>query len=274
VETTRTLRSATGSELFCRVWRPADDRPRACVVLVHGLGEHSGRYAHVGAYLAAHGLVVYAHDHVGHGRSGGRRGWVARFEGFLDDVDRVHALAVEEHPGLPVFLLGHSMGGLIAAAYVLERPRKPDFLILSGPALVPLPDATSRTIDPTRLSKDPAVQRAYLEDPLVLRERVTEDLLARLADGIALLPGRGPEIDMPVLLIHGADDPLCSAEGAAMWLSTSSSTDRTFAIYPGGRHEMHNETNKDEVLADLWSWISVHLPPAGAGEGRRGAAGR
>jgi alpha-beta hydrolase superfamily lysophospholipase len=254
-----TLASATGETLFYRYWRPSS-APPATVVLVHGLSEHSVRYEHVGAFLAELGLAVYAHDHLGHGRSGGKRGWVARFDDFLDDVGRMHALAMRECPGVPVFLLGHSMGGLIAAAYVVTRRPKPQFLILSGPAIVPLLDPNDRTIDPSRLSKDPEVQRAYLEDPLCLRERVTDELFVRLAEGVAMLPGHAGEIDMPCLLIHGDADVLCSHTGAEAWLAGAASRDVTMKIYPGGRHEMFNEMNKDEVLADTWEWIRRHLP--------------
>jgi lysophospholipase len=246
--TTATLRSTSGEDLFYRTWKPAG-RARGVLVLVHGLSEHSERYDHVGSFLAERGLAVYAHDHIGHGRSGGRRGWVKSFDYFLDDLGAVFALAVREEPGVPTFLLGHSMGGLISTAYVLERKLKPDFLILSGPAIVPLLAPGDRTIDATRLTKDPAAQKAYMEDPLGLRERVTDELFERLAEGVALLPGRAGEVRMPCLLIHGADDLLCSAEGARMWLEGSSSGDVTVKIYPGGRHEMFNETNKGGWIA-------------------------
>src|SRR5688572_7811391 len=211
--TTGELESTTGERRFYRTWLPAS-RARAVVVLVHGLSEHSERYEHVGSFLAERGLAVYSNDHLGHGRSGGRRGWVASFGNLLDDVSQIDELARRQHPGLRVFLLGHSMGGLIAAAYVLEREPKPDFLILSGPAIVPLLDPGDRSIDATRLSKDPAVQKAYMDDPLVLRERVTDELFLRLADGLSLLPGRAGEVQMPCLLLHGGADQLCSAEGA------------------------------------------------------------
>lgn len=258
MQQTRVLRSVTGDELFLRVQRPSAP-PRAVAVIVHGLSEHSGRYAHVARFLAERGLVVYAHDHIGHGHSGGSRGWVPSFDAFLDDVATVHALAAEENPGIPLVLIGHSMGGLITAAYLLERGHKPDYVVFSGPAIVPLLDASDRRIDATRLSKDPAVQRAYMEDPLVLRERVTDELFLRLADGLALLPGRAAALSLPTLLIHGGDDPLCSAEGAEFWLRSSRIEDLTVKVYPGGRHEMFNETNKDEVLADLWQWLGARL---------------
>ncbi len=248
----------SGASLFCRRWRPSGS-PRAALLLVHGLSEHSGRYRHVGEFLAGHGLDVFAYDQRGHGRSSGETGWVEHFSDFLDDLDGVHRWLLERTAGLPLFLLGHSMGGLIVTAYVLDKPLAPDYLILSGPAIVPILDPGDRTIDPTRLSRDPAVWKAYMEDPLVLRERVTDELFERLADGLARLPGRAAEIRMPWLLIHGGDDRLCSAEGARDYLASSSSSDRTVRIYQGGRHEMLNETNRGEVLTDLWQWIARHL---------------
>ena len=258
MEQTRFFASTSGDELFLRTWRPSLPA-RAVLLIVHGLSEHSGRYEHVARFLAHKGMVVYCHDHLGHGRSGGPRGWVPSFDCFLDDLAAVHALAVDENPGLPFFLLGHSMGGLITAAYLLERERKPDFVVLSGPAIVPILDPGDRRIDPTRLSKDTEVQRAYMEDPLVLRERVTDELFMRLADGLAYLPGRAGELGLPTLLLHGGEDLLCSAEGAEAWLRASGVEDLTAKIYPGGRHEMFNETNRDEVLADLWEWMERRL---------------
>ncbi len=257
-EQTGTLESPRAS-LFYRIWKGAG-ASRGVVLLVHGLGEHSGRYRHVGGFLADHSLTVVAYDQRGHGLSSGETGLVERFSDFLDDLEWVVARVREWFPSLPLVLLGHSMGGLIVTAYVLEKPERPDFLVLSGPAIVPILDPSDRTIDPTRLSRDPAVWKAYLEDPLVLRERVRDELFERLADGLALLPGRAGEIDVPCLLIHGGDDALCSAEGARAYVEAMAGSDRTVLIYPGGRHEMFNEINREEVLEDLWEWIAQRLP--------------
>jgi alpha-beta hydrolase superfamily lysophospholipase len=227
--------------------------------LVHGLGEHSGRYDHVGRYLAERGIGVFAYDHQGHGRSEGRRGWVEDFGHLLDDLETFHRFVLERAGGLPLALLGHSMGGLIVTAYMLEKPLKPDLLILSGPAIVPILDPNDRTIDPTRLSKDPAVWEAYLADPLILRERVDPELFVRLGEGLGLLPGRAAEISVPLLLIHGEEDRLCSVEGAKMYVEGTSSSDLTVKTYPSGRHEMFNETNRDEVLVDLVRWLDSRV---------------
>lgn len=256
-----TFSGVAGIPVFRRSWRPKGPC-RGVLVLAHGMSEHSGRYDPVARFLAARGVAVHALDHRGHGRSGGEVGTVEKFDFFLDDLSTFLGIVRSEEPRGPLALLGHSMGGLIVAAYILERQPRPDLVILSGPAIVPIIEPGGRQIDATRLSRDPEAQRAYLEDPLILRERVKEDLFFRLAEGIAYLVGRAGEVTQPLLLIHGTDDRLCSAEGAEAWVRASSSPDITVKLYPGGRHEMLNETNRDEVFADLWSWLDARMPPA------------
>jgi acylglycerol lipase len=261
VTTDGTFQGAEGVKIFRRAWLPSGPR-RAVMVLVHGMSEHSGRYDHVGRYLAARGIAVHALDHRGHGRSGGETGTVEEFGHFLDDLSAFLTMVRTEETSGPMILLGHSMGGLIVSAYLLERAPQPDLVVLSGPAIVPIVEAGPRRIDATRLSRDPEAQRAYLEDPLVLRERVKEELFYKLAEGVMLLVGRAGEIRQPLLLIHGTDDRLCSAEGAEMWVRSSSSSDITVELYAEGRHEMFNDINSDEVLAGLWSWLDARIPPA------------
>lgn len=252
---------ARGTRLFRRSWLP-DGQARGVLVLVHGMSEHSGRYEHVGRFLADRGLAIHAYDHRGHGRSQGERGTAEDFDDFLADLRSLFVLVQEEHPdaGGRLVLFGHSMGGLIATAYVLDSAPKPDLLVLSSPAIVPLIGPGDRTIDPSRLSHDPEVWRAYMEDPLVLRERVQDTLFVRLAAGLSRLVGRAGEIRLPFLLVHGEEDQVCSAEGARLYLSSSASTDATLRSYPGGRHELFNETFREQVLDDLWSWLDERLP--------------
>ncbi len=261
----RHFKGAKGFDIFYHCWQPRSE-PAAILVIAHGIGEHSGRYDHVGRYFAERGLAVYALDHQGHGRSGGEMGTVDEFADFLDDVESLMETAREESPGLPLVLLGHSMGGLIVTAYLLEKKLHPDFAILSGPAIVPLLDPNDRSIDPTRLSRNPEVWKQYLEDPLVLKERVKDDIYPRLIQGVSLLPGRAAELELPILLIHGADDQICSAEGAREYVESSSSDDITVHIYEEGRHEMLNEINRDEVLDDIWAWIEPRVSQADKGD--------
>ncbi len=253
------FQGASGVTIFRRAWLP-EGQPRGVMVLVHGMSEHSGRYDHVGRFLASRGLAVHSLDHRGHGRSGGETGTVENFAFFLDDLSTFVSMVRRESPRGPLVLLGHSMGGLIVAAYLLERKPSPDLVVLSSPAIVPIMEAGGRRVDATRLSRDPEAQRAYMEDPLVLRERVKEELSYRLAEGVMLLVGRADEIGQPILLIHGTHDRLCSAEGAEIWVRASSSPDITVQLYEEGRHEMFNDINRDEVLANLWRWLDTRLP--------------
>lgn len=247
--------------IFRRAWLP-EGRRRAALVLSHGMSEHSGRYDELGRFLAARGVAVHALDHRGHGRSGGEVGTIGEFSDYLDDLSNFLSIVRQEEPDGPLILLGHSMGGLIATACVLERQPQPDLFVLSGPAIVPILEPGGRRIDATRLSRDPEEQRKYLEDPLILRERVREELFVKLFEGIHLLVGRAAGIYQPLLLIHGTDDRLCSAEGAEAFVRASSSPDVTVKLYPGGRHEMFNEINRAEVLADLWTWLEPRISPA------------
>lgn len=258
-----TFRGARAVTLHRRAWL-APGTPRAVMVLVHGMSEHSARYDHLGHFLAARGVAVHALDHRGHGRSGGETGTVEEFGDFLDDLSTFVSIVRGEEPHGPLILLGHSMGGLIAAAYLLERQPQPDLVVLSGPAIVPIIQAGERRIDATRLSRDPEEQQKYLADPLILRERVKEELFYKLAEGVALLVGRAGEIAHPMLLIHGADDRLCSPEGAEAWVRESGSRDVTVNLYSGGRHEMFNEINRDEVISDLWTWLDARIPRSAA----------
>jgi alpha-beta hydrolase superfamily lysophospholipase len=250
-----------GVPIFRQAWLPKGPR-RAALVLAHGMSEYGGRYDPLARFLASRGVAVHTLDHRGHGHSGGETGTVEAFSHFLDDLSTFLRLVRAEEPSGPLVLLGHSMGGLIATACVLEREPRPDLFVLSGPAIVPILEPGGRVIDATRLSRDPEQQRAYLEDPLILRERVREELFFHLAEGIGLLVGRSGELRMPLLLLHGTDDRLCSAEGAEMYVRSSGSPDVTVKLYEGGRHEMFNETNREEVFADLWAWLDARIDAA------------
>lgn len=262
-----TFSGVGGVPIFRQAWLPPGPC-RAVLVLAHGMGEYGGRYDPLARFLAMRGVAVHALDHRGHGHSGGEVGTVEEFGHYLDDLSRFMGLVRAEEPRGPLILLGHSMGGLIAAACVLEREPRPDLFVLSGPAIVPILEPGGRRIDAARLSRCPDQQQAYLDDPLILRERVKEELFVHLAQGIGLLVGRAGEITVPVLLIHGTEDRLCSAEGAEMYVRATGSKDITVRLYEGGRHEMFNETNRDEVFNDLWTWLETRiLPAAPAGAG-------
>jgi alpha-beta hydrolase superfamily lysophospholipase len=241
---------------------------RFVALIAHGYGEHARRYDHVAERLASEGAAVYAPDHVGHGRSEGERALVADGEALTADLHAVAERARAEHPGLPVVLLGHSMGGLVAARYAQRHPGELAALVLSGPviggneaitALLELDSIPEVPIDPSVLSRDPAVGDAYAADPLVYHGPFLRPTLETFRDGTAALaagPGFG---ELPTLWIHGSEDmlaPLPQTREAMERLRGPATRER---IYEGARHEVLNETNKDEVLDDVARFIREAL---------------
>lgn len=243
------------------------------MLLVHGYAEHSGRYEHMGAWLAARGCAVHAYDQQGHGRSHGARGHVRRMDDFLDDLDRCLAAAREEHPDLPTFVVGHSMGGLVTALWAGSRAGDVSGVVLSGPALRlgATPSAPQRAmlrllrplapklameqpIAPDALSRDASVGRAYMDDPLVF-QRMTLSLAAEFFAAITRAQDAAAGVSVPVLLLHGGDDRLCLPEGSRMFFEALGTPGSDLRIYPGLRHEIFNEPEQEQVFADLLDWV-------------------
>jgi alpha-beta hydrolase superfamily lysophospholipase len=264
-----------GLTLFRRAWLP--DVPRRTLLVVHGFGEHSGRYDELAAWFAARGCAVHAYDQRGHGRSGGRRTHVDRFDQFLDDLAAFHALVRDQHPATPTLLVAHSMGGLIGLAYLAERRPLLSGAVISGPALAPdraVPRAKvalarllrrlaprlamQAGLDVSGLSRDPDVVRRYLADPLVIRT-MTVSLAAELMAAAAAVRGLAAQITTPVLLLHGAQDPLCPVAASEEFARGIRSAGSAFLGYPALRHEIFNEPEREQVFADAWRWIEETL---------------
>lgn len=260
-----------GTRLFRRAWLPRE--ARRVVVLVHGLAEHSGRYEHVAAWLATRECAVHAFDHRGHGRSEGPRGHVGAFSELLDDVEAFLEIVRREHPGLPVALIGHSMGGLVTTALLCER--KPDVAcaVTSGVPLEvpehvsPLRQRVARVLrrlaprlrmaaglEPDALSRDPEVVRRYVEDPLVFR-RVTVSLATELLAAVTRTAGGAFQVQVPMLLLHGESDRLCPARGSRTFHGQLRGPGHRLRVYPQLRHEIFNEPEQEQVLEDLFEWL-------------------
>ncbi|SOD97871.1 alpha/beta hydrolase [Blastococcus haudaquaticus] len=261
-----------GGRLACRTWE-GEGAPAYVVLLAHGYGEHAGRYEHVARALVDAGAVVHAVDHVGHGRSEGERVLVADFEPVVDDLHAVARRAREQHPELPVVLVGHSMGGLIAARYAQRYGDSLAALVLSGPLvgewaaagqLLALPEMPDVPLDITTLSRDPEVGRTYDSDPLVWHgpfKRTTVEAIDRALADVR----QGPPLDgLPVMWAHGGDDQLVPVSGSRVGMEHLRGEHYVERIYPGARHEIFNETNADEVLADVVAFVSEVLARRGS----------
>jgi alpha-beta hydrolase superfamily lysophospholipase len=247
--------------------------PRYVAVLVHGYGEHAGRYEHVASALGEGGAVVYAVDYPGHGKSDGEPALIDDLDTFVIDTERVVAHARQRHPGLPLVLIGHSLGGVVATRYAQKQGDGLAALVLSGPViggnpdilgLVALPEIPEIPIDPSILSRDPAVGQAYAEDPLVYHGPFKRTTLEAIVAAVERVAAGGSVGDVPTLWIHGESDalaPLAQARDAIERVRGSALEE---IVYPGARHEVFNETNKVEVLADVTRFIEGALSKARA----------
>lgn len=247
--------------LYTRTWSRED--PTHVVVIAHGYGEHIGRYDHVAEALGGGGAAVYGLDHVGHGRSDGEPALIHDFDPVADDLHLLVESARAEHAGLPVVLLGQSMGGLVATRYAQRHGEGLAGLAVSAPlvgdpgtgamlAVDPLPEIP---IDPAVLSREESVQRAYAEDPLIYHGGFRRETLAAMAGALLTSALESQRVRGPVLWQHGEADQLVPLEGSRKLIELLLNAEVTAHHYPEARHEIFNETNRDEVLADTVGWI-------------------
>ncbi len=264
------------SERFFRSWS-SKDIGKGVVLISHGLGEHSGRYDHVAEAFTANHLHVYALDHIGHGQSPGKRAFVASFSDLTGGVAELRSHIALEHPDLPVVLIGHSMGGLIAARAVLDASTDYQALILTGPLLgVPTPPPTWQTwllrmlsalfpaakalsIDASAVSRDQAVVDNYVADPLVYHENIPARTVVSLFDEASAVLGRASEISLPTLLLHGEEDELTSVPASRQFMADLGSTDKHITVYPSMYHELFNEPEKEDIIGTCLDWIAARL---------------
>jgi len=271
-----TARTRDGLQLRTYDW-PAVGTPRAHLLLVHGIAEHAGRYPHVAARLADAGITTHAYDPRGFGGSGGHRAYLDRWSQYHDDLEDRLAAVRAASQGLPVVLYGHSMGGLVALGYALADPPRPlpDLLVLSAPAIDAVVPAWKRSVADLLsrvaprfavansfpkggLSSDPAVEAAYLADPLLVG-RSTTRLGAeafREQHRVQAVVARGGPLPVPTYVLHGADDPIVP-EWASRSLDGRANVTRR--VYPGLHHETHNEPSGASVIDDTARWIVDQL---------------
>ncbi|ASR02401.1 alpha/beta hydrolase [Gordonia rubripertincta] len=267
------FRGPHGQNIVYDVHRPEGD-PRGVVVIAHGLAEHGRRYGHVAQRLVDAGYLVAIPDHIGHGRSGGKRMRLRRFAEFTDDLDTVIAHVSDD--ALPTFLIGHSMGGCIALDYALDHQEKLDGLILSGAAVLPgddlsplavkvapvlgriAPGLPTTALSSSSISRDPAVVADYDADPLVSRGKIPAGLGGAMIATMQSFPERLPSLQLPVLVMHGGADALTDPRGSELVDRLAGSEDKTLVIYDDLFHEIFNEPEQDVVLDEVVSWLVAH----------------
>lgn len=261
-----------GQSIYYQSWLP-ESQPQGILLILHGLHEHSGRYQHLASFFTEHGYAVYGLDFPGHGKSEGTRSFINSF----DDITRTVFCYLEMiqgwQPETPVYVAGHSMGGLVSAIFLLEHQQHIQGAILSG-SLVQVPDyITDFTIslgrllgavfpklrilgiDAEGLSRDPEVVQAYLDDPLVFNGKTTARLSSEINAAISRLAEEGKAISIPVLLLHGSDDRVCDLDCSKYLYDLVSSRDKELIIYEGFYHEVYNEPDARDVFEDVLEWL-------------------
>lgn len=271
---------AVGAKLYWQKWLP-DDKPKAIILLVHGYAEHAGRYQYFAEHCVGRGYAVFAMDHWGHGKSDGTPGFVPSFSVFRDGVDRLLAQATEDFSDLPVMLVGHSMGGLISATYLLTEQAEFAACVLSGPAIKAAeePSAVLKAVsgflsrffptlgvlelDPNGVSRDPKVVADYLADPLVYNGKMGARLAAEMLANMNTVQENAGQISLPMLLLHGGKDSLTALEGSEFLDRHISSSEKQLKVYPELFHEIFNEPEKDTILNDMTDWLDKQLAARG-----------
>ncbi len=277
--TTRKERSfdgVGGVRIVYDVWTP-DTEPTGVVVLAHGYAEHARRYDHVAQRFGESGLITYALDHRGHGRSGGKRVYLRDMSEYTDDFHALVGIAASDHPGLKRVVLGHSMGGGIVFAYGVEHPDDYAAMVLSGPA-VDASDAVSpvmviaakllgriapglpvEELPTDAVSRDPEVVADYNADPMVHHGKLPAGIARALIGVGETMPQRASALTAPLLVVHGDQDKLISVVGSRRLVECVSSADVHLKVYPDLYHEVFNEPEHAVVLDDVSSWIEVRL---------------
>jgi len=275
-----TFKAGSGLELFYQTWHPQGN-PKAVLVVLHGVAEHSNRYINLVENLVPENIAIYTYDQRGHGNSPGQRGYIDSWDDYREDLKRFLLLVQQNEPDIPLFVYGHSQGALMILDFLIHESNHLAGTIVSGspvnsdeaasPLLVAAAKILSRVwptfslaspINAAQLSCDARVVQKYQEDPTVfkiLTARWGTEYLKTQKE----VREYAASIDNPILILHGGEDTLCDPEGSQYLYGHVSSSDKTLKIYPSYFHEIHNEPGHITVMQDINDWISNHLSPNG-----------
>ncbi|XP_072025673.1 monoglyceride lipase-like isoform X3 [Amphiura filiformis] len=272
--------NADGQNLYCKYWEP-EEEPIALVVLVHGMGEHCERYDRIAGALTKHNMLVFAHDHVGHGQSEGIRLDVKTFQVYIRDLFQHIDVMKKKHPKLPLFMVGHSMGGTIAINAAMDNQVEFAGLVLISPGIRPnpvtatpskvfmakmvasiIPQLPIGSLDPNDVSRNPESVKSYSEDPLVYHSAIKARIGAQTVKGMERIRNGLSDIRWPFLLQHGDEDKMAEVSGSRLMYEKAASKDKTLTIYEGSYHELDKELEEvaAKVVGEIEEWIVKRLP--------------
>ncbi|RBP53635.1 alpha/beta hydrolase [Arenicella xantha] len=265
----------TDHGLYYRHWTP-EGKVKGVVMLIHGLGEHCQRYDALGEFLNQYGYALSAIDLPCHGHSEGKRGHIDSFDEFQSAALKLHARIRESYPDTPLFLLGHSMGGLIAARFLLDHQDKFSGALLSGAAIQSpqeppkwqvaiikgiaklFPKAAMLQLDASAISRDPEVVDKYMADPLVSKDKLSARFLVEMTNTMDTVKANAAKITLPILIMHGTKDVMTAPEGSQLLFNSVSSPDKHINLYDGLYHEIFNEPEGQQIFAEVVTWLNAH----------------
>src|SRR5262245_11865564 len=274
MENDRTFEGVGGLKIAARTWQP-DGAVRGIMILIHGFNSHSGYFRWAAEQFEANGFATYALDHRGRGKSEGERFYVDKFSDWTDDVDKLVGIARSENPGVPVYVLGHSVGGVIGSLYVFDHQSEIAGFVCESfafdvglPHLVQLAlEGASHLIPHLPLyalkneifSRDPKVVEAMNNDPLIKNEKQPAETAAEVLKAAARLKEDMPNINVPVFIIHGTDDKATRWQGSQYFYDNVGSKDKTLKLYEGGYHDLLNDIEKETVMTDILAWVNERI---------------
>ena len=262
--------------LYRQAWLP-DIAPKAILLIVHGIAEHSGRYMNLVNYFVPKGYAVYSFDLRGHGKSDGKRSYIERFSYYIDDLQTFFNLVRTENPNTKIFMVGHSMGSTISVDYALEHQSELQGLIISGTTLklgssiskaailmakilsVLMPKMGVSALDPGGISRDPVVVAAYVNDPLNYTGKLSARFGVELLKTMEMLQSGLSEINLPILIMQGSQDRISDPASSKLLFDGVGSKDKTMKIYEGFYHEIFNDPERQQVFSDMEAWIKTRV---------------
>ncbi|MEX1300352.1 MAG: lysophospholipase [Desulfotignum sp.] len=270
------FKGVRNDNIYYQAWLP-EGNVKAILFLVHGLGEYCGRFVNLVNHYVPLGYAVYGLDHLGHGKSGGEREVIERFTDFIDPLRLYYQMVKGWQPGKPVFIFGHSMGGLITCCYLLDHQEDFQGAIISAPAIKvsdnisPMtiimgkilsriaPKAGVVSLDPNCISRDSEVVRTYVNDPLVFHGKTPARLAGEMLNAMMRVRAELDKITLPFIVVQGSEDKLVDPMGAKMLYDKAGSKDKTLKVYKGLYHEIHNEPERSTMFKDVAAWLAVRV---------------